>query len=65
MILELLGMIFPSTFLSWVLAFSFQDESTLIWYVGRVEKKLILTKVSKVIPGQRTVSRCITTFSFS
>ncbi|KAG1334481.1 PH, RCC1 and FYVE domains-containing protein 1-like [Cocos nucifera] len=31
-----------------------QDESTLIWYSGKVEKQLILSHVSKIIPGQRT-----------
>jgi len=38
--------------------FTFQDESTLIWYSGRKEKQLKLSNVSKIIPGQRTVSSC-------
>jgi len=42
--------------------FTFQDESILIWYSGRKEKQLKLNIVSKIIPGQRTVSSC--TFKF-
>lgn len=34
----------------------FQDESTLIWYYGKDEKHLELHYVSRIIPGQRTVS---------
>lgn len=34
----------------------FQDESTLIWYYGKDEKQLELRQVSRIIPGQRTVS---------
>lgn len=30
------------------------DETMLIWYSGRMEKKLNLIQVSKIIPGQRT-----------
>ncbi|PKA51317.1 Ultraviolet-B receptor UVR8 [Apostasia shenzhenica] len=30
------------------------DESMLIWYAGKYEKKLVLNTVSKIIPGQRT-----------
>ena len=33
-----------------------QDENALIWYSGREEKKLWLSTVSRIIPGQRTVS---------
>jgi hypothetical protein len=33
-----------------------QDETTLIWYSHKKEKFLRLSSVSKVIPGQRTVS---------
>lgn len=33
-----------------------QDESTLIWYYGKDERRLELRHVSKIIPGQRTVS---------
>ncbi|XP_051146178.1 PH, RCC1 and FYVE domains-containing protein 1-like [Andrographis paniculata] len=32
------------------------DESTLIWFDGRVEKLLELSCVSKLIPGQRTAT---------
>lgn len=38
-----------------VLTFA-QDENALIWYSGREEKKLWLSTVSRIIPGQRTVS---------
>lgn len=34
----------------------FQDETTLIWYAGKEQKQLQLSKVSRIIPGQRTVS---------
>jgi hypothetical protein len=34
----------------------FQDESMLIWYSGKQEKQLKLSHVSRIIPGQRTVS---------
>ena len=34
----------------------FQDESLLIWYSGKEEKQLKLNNVSRIIPGQRTVS---------
>lgn len=37
---------------------SFQDESVLIWFSGKEEKHLRLTHVSRIIPGQRTVSWC-------
>ncbi|KAL8042236.1 hypothetical protein ABFS82_09G037700 [Erythranthe guttata] len=30
------------------------DETTLIWYVGKEQKQLQLSKVSRIIPGQRT-----------
>lgn len=30
------------------------DESLLVWYSGKVEKHVILSQVSKIIPGQRT-----------
>lgn len=33
-----------------------QDETTLVWYIGKEEKKLRLIHVSRIIPGQRTVS---------
>jgi hypothetical protein len=33
-----------------------QDETALIWYSHKKEKFLRLSSVSKVIPGQRTVS---------
>jgi hypothetical protein len=33
-----------------------QDETALIWYSHKKEKFLQLSSVSKVIPGQRTVS---------
>lgn len=36
--------------------FSFQDESILIWFSGKEEKHLKLSHVSRIIPGQRTVS---------
>lgn len=39
--------------------FTGQDESVLIWYSGKDEKQLKLSQVSKIIPGQRTVSACI------
>lgn len=38
--------------------FSDQDESLLIWYSGKEEKHIKLCTVSKIIPGQRTVSYC-------
>ncbi|RVW27572.1 hypothetical protein CK203_097519 [Vitis vinifera] len=34
----------------------FQDESVLIWLSGKEEKRLKLSHVSRIIPGQRTVS---------
>jgi len=34
----------------------FQDESVLIWFSGKEEKRLKLTNVSRIISGQRTVS---------
>lgn len=34
----------------------FQDESLLIWYSGKEERQLKLNTVTKIIPGQRTVS---------
>lgn len=33
-----------------------QDESILIWFSGKEEKQLRLSHVSRIIPGQRTVS---------
>ncbi len=33
-----------------------QDECALIWYSGKEEKKLWLSTVSRIVPGQRTVS---------
>ncbi|KAI5683724.1 hypothetical protein M9H77_04952 [Catharanthus roseus] len=30
------------------------DETTLVWYIGKEEKKLRLIHVSRIIPGQRT-----------
>lgn len=33
-----------------------QDETALIWYDGKEEKQLKLNHVSRIIPGQRTVS---------
>lgn len=41
---------------SLVTCFSFQDESNLIWFSGKEEKHLKLGHVSRIIPGQRTVS---------
>ncbi|KAK3011777.1 hypothetical protein RJ639_012560, partial [Escallonia herrerae] len=32
----------------------FQDETMIIWYVGKQEKQLQLSNVSRIIPGQRT-----------
>ncbi|CAN4088478.1 unnamed protein product [Withania somnifera] len=32
------------------------DETRLIWYVGKEEKELQLSQVSKIIPGQRTAN---------
>ncbi|KAL3845972.1 hypothetical protein ACJIZ3_003375 [Penstemon smallii] len=32
------------------------DETTLIWYVGKEEKQLRLSQVSRIIPGQRTAT---------
>lgn len=42
----------------------FQDETVLIWYSGKEEKKLKLSQVSSITPGQRTVSYflCIHTY---
>lgn len=37
----------------------FQDEKLLIWYAGKEEKQLKLSHVSRIIPGQRTVSLCV------
>lgn len=37
----------------------FQDEKLLIWYAGKEEKQLKLSHVSRIIPGQRTVSFCV------
>ena len=34
-----------------------QDETTLVWYSHSKEKCLVLSSVSRIIPGQRTVSR--------
>ena len=34
----------------------FQDESILIWFSGKEEKHLKLSYVSRIMPGQRTVS---------
>ena len=34
-----------------------QDETTLVWYSHNKEKCLVLSSVSRIIPGQRTVSR--------
>ena len=36
--------------------YCFQDESILIWFSGKEEKRLKLTNVSRIISGQRTVS---------
>jgi hypothetical protein len=36
--------------------YCFQDESVLIWFSGKEEKRLKLTNVSRIISGQRTVS---------
>jgi len=33
------------------------DETTLVWYSHSKEKCLVLSSVSRIIPGQRTVSR--------
>lgn len=33
-----------------------QDGLFLIWFSGREEKQLRLSAVSKIVPGQRTVS---------
>lgn len=43
----------PIFLCSWVM---FQDESMLIWFSGKEEKQLKLSNVSRIIPGQRTVS---------
>ncbi|KAG9146343.1 hypothetical protein Leryth_008032 [Lithospermum erythrorhizon] len=32
----------------------FQDESSLIWYYGKQEKKIDLRNVTRILPGQRT-----------
>ena len=42
---------------------SFQDESVLIWISGKEEKYLKLSHVSRIIPGQRTVSLSLSSFS--
>jgi hypothetical protein len=39
-----------------LLFFSLQDETVLVWYSHSKEKCLKLSAVSKIIPGQRTVS---------
>lgn len=39
-----------------MIEFLFQDESVLIWYSGKEEKQLKISNVSRIIPGQRTVS---------
>lgn len=49
---------------SFILCITFQDESILIWYSGRKEKQLKLSDVTKIIPGQRTVSLCTLHFFF-
>lgn len=36
--------------------YALQDESLLIWLSSGGEKSLKLASVSKIIPGQRTVS---------
>ena len=41
--------------------FCCQDETMLIWYTGKVEKQLRLNQVSRIIPGQRTVSMYLST----
>ncbi|XP_010547814.1 PREDICTED: X-linked retinitis pigmentosa GTPase regulator isoform X2 [Tarenaya hassleriana] len=33
------------------------DETVLLWYCGKKEKRLKLSSVSKIIPGQRTVCK--------
>lgn len=33
-----------------------QDEIFLLWYCGKTEKRLKLSSVTRIIPGQRTVS---------
>lgn len=41
---------------SYAWACLFQDESTLIWFSDKEEKHLKLSRVSRIISGQRTVS---------
>lgn len=41
-----------------------QDESAVIWYHDKEEKQLELCHVSRIIPGQRTVSLSIPTTFF-
>lgn len=36
-----------------------QDETTLIWYSHGEERNLKLSSVSRIIPGQRTVSNAV------
>jgi len=45
-----------SSSLDYLICFLCQDESTLIWYSGKEPKQVKLNQVSKIIPGQRTVS---------
>lgn len=41
-----------------------QDESAVVWYHDKEEKQLELCHVSRIIPGQRTVSLSIPTSFF-
>lgn len=48
--------LFLLTVLFVVSFFFLKDENAIIWYSGSQEKQLNLNQVSKIIPGQRTVS---------
>lgn len=41
-----------------------QDETALIWYAGKEQKQLRLSQVSRIIPGQRTVSLSATGITY-
>lgn len=41
-----------------------QDENALIWYSGEEEERLWLSTVSRIIPGQRTVSASLILLPF-
>lgn len=46
----------PFDYFNFLLRTTLQDENALIWYSGGEEKILWLSTVSRIIPGQRTVS---------